>query len=91
MIESRCGVGCNTCEKKEKGICKGCLNIKKPFWGGECEVKNCCESRGLLFCGECAQFPCDMLSNMGKEYGFDPSIKIERCRKWIEEQKEIKL
>lgn len=85
MYESRCGVCCNSCERKEKVNCKGCLHMKKPFWGGECGVKSCCEHKGLNFCGECEEFPCEMLANMGKEQGFDPTIKIIQCRKWIQE------
>lgn len=53
-----------------------------PFWGGECKVKSCCESKKLKHCGECEIFPCEMLSNMGKDQGYDPSIKIERLRQW---------
>ncbi len=56
-----------------------------PFWGGECKVKSCCEGKLLNHCGECDIFPCDMLSNMGKEQGFDPAIKIEQCKKWRDE------
>jgi len=56
-----------------------------PFWGGECKVKSCCEEKALNHCGECSDFPCDMLANMGKEQGFDPVIKIEQCRKWFNE------
>lgn len=82
MIESRCGVCCSKCEHKEEWGCKGCLCMSKPTWG-ECEVKQCVETKGYSFCGECPQFPCDMLSNMGKEYGFDPSIKINQCREWL--------
>lgn len=82
MFESRCGVYCNNCERKEKVNCSGCINMKKPFWGGECEVKHCCEEKNYNHCGECTVFPCDMLSNMGIEEGFDPAPKIEQCRKW---------
>ncbi len=85
MYESRCGVCCNSCDHKEEWGCKGCLNMDKPTWG-ECEVKKCCEEKKLDFCGECMEFPCEMLSNMGKEYGYDPSIKIEQCRKWMNEK-----
>jgi hypothetical protein len=56
--------------------------MEKPVWG-DCEVKVCCEKKGFKFCGECSEFPCEMLSNMGKEFGYDPTIKIEQCRKWI--------
>lgn len=86
MFESRCGVECNSCEKKERGICKGCLMIDKPCWG-LCKVKACCEEKGLDHCGKCPYFPCKMLSSMGMEYGFDPLPKLERCKKWAEESK----
>jgi len=56
-----------------------------PFWGGKCSVKSCCEGRGLNHCGECDDFPCDTLSNMGKAQGFDPQKKIEQCRIWKNE------
>ena len=87
MFESRCGVECSSCERRENGICKGCLAMECPFWGGECKTKNCCESQSLNHCGECNKFPCEMLYNMGKKFGYDPLPKIERCRKWAVERK----
>jgi hypothetical protein len=57
--------------------------MKAPFWGGVCGVKSCCEGKEKNHCGECEIFPCDMLSNMGKDQGYDPSIKIEQCKKWM--------
>jgi hypothetical protein len=59
--------------------------MSAPFWGGVCGVKNCCEGKSLNHCGECEAFPCTMLSNMGKEQGYDPSVKIEQCKKWIKD------
>ncbi|HWT73678.1 MAG TPA: DUF3795 domain-containing protein [Mobilitalea sp.] len=85
MFESRCGVCCNSCERKEKVACKGCVHMDKPFWGGRCEVKICCEGKNMNHCGECNEFPCNMLSNMGKEQGYDASPKIEQCKKWRNE------
>ncbi len=85
MFQSRCGVCCNECERKEKVNCTGCINMKKPFWGGECGVKKCCEDKGLNHCGECSEFPCEMLSTMGVAEGFDPEPKIQQCRKWANE------
>ena len=87
MFESRCGVLCDSCERKEQVSCTGCLTMEKTFWGGECGVKTCCEAKELGHCGECEIFPCEMLSNMGKEQGFDPLIKIEQCRIWANEEK----
>ena len=82
MFESRCGVACKSCERKEKINCRGCIQMAKPFWGGECEVKSCCESKGLDHCGVCTDFACETLSNMGKEQGYDPQPRLDRCKEW---------
>lgn len=86
MFESRCGVGCDSCQRKEKVNCKGCVRMESPFWGGECKVKSCCEKKKLDHCGQCVVFPCEMLAEMGKEQGFDPKIKIDQCKKWADEE-----
>ncbi len=82
MYTSRCGVDCDRCERKVSVNCKGCTNMSKPFWGGECGVKNCCELKKLNHCGECPDFPCEMEANMGVEQGFDPKPRLENCKKW---------
>ncbi|AOR25106.1 DUF3795 domain-containing protein [Clostridium taeniosporum] len=87
MFESRCGVLCNSCKRKEQVHCNGCINMVKPFWGGECKVKSCCENKILNHCGECIDFPCEMLSTMGVKEGFDPAPKIANCKKWMKENK----
>ncbi len=82
MFESRCGVCCSKCERKEKVNCIGCTNMKMPFWGTECFVKSCCENKGIDHCGQCGEFPCDVCANMGRKMGFDPAPRLERCKKW---------
>ena len=82
MYESRCGIRCEKCEGREEVHCNGCLNMEKPFWGGECSVKRCCEERGLNHCGECEDFPCEVLSSMGVEKGYDPKPRLRQCREW---------
>ena len=82
MCESRCGVCCSSCMRKEKVNCKGCISMEKPFWGGECGVKSCCESKGVNHCGICVKFPCSLISNFGKEQGYDPAPRLDQCRKW---------
>lgn len=85
MFESRCGVCCDLCERKEQVHCTGCIHMKMPFWGGVCEVKQCCEKKQFNHCGECSEFPCVMLSTMGVQEGYDPEPKITQCKKWAEE------
>lgn len=61
MIESRCGILCSSCGYKEEMGCKGCVHIDKPFWGDGCPVKTCCETREHEHCGQCGDFPCELL------------------------------
>lgn len=91
MIESRCGILCGECAYREKMNCKGCSNIEKPFWGEDCSVKTCCESKKLAHCGECNEFPCDMLRQFAydKEQG-DNGKRIEQCKIWMESAQKIK-
>ena len=86
MFESRCGVCCNSCERKEAVNCKGCLEMKGPFWGGVCEVKACCEEKELNHCGECVEFPCEMVATMGISQGFDPKPRLDILREWTKEK-----
>ena len=85
MYESRCGVCCDSCGRKEEVRCRGCLNMEKTFWGGVCGVKACCESKGLNHCGLCPEFPCQMCATMGQEMGFDPAPRLEKLREWAKQ------
>ena len=83
MIESRCGILCCKCEYRDGMNCGGCVNIKKPFWGDSCPVKDCCEAKEHEHCGLCQAFPCDLL----KEFAYDAEQgdggkRIETCRMW---------
>lgn len=83
MIESRCGILCSECEYKEQMNCNSCVNINKPFWGSNCPVKSCCESKNIKCCGVCNDFPCELLKQFAydKEQG-DNGKRIEQCKKW---------
>lgn len=85
MYESRCGICCNTCDGRESAQCSGCLNMPKPFWGGDCPVKSCCEKREHLHCGVCPEYPCKELVSMGMEDGYDPRPRIDQLKKWADE------
>ena len=85
MVKSRCGIICDTQKCKEAfGFdCEGCLNISSPPWGESCAVKACSEGRKLNHCGECEDFPCDLLKNFSfdKEHG-DNGARIDQCKEW---------
>lgn len=86
MIESRCGLLCSECKYRDIMKCPGCLKIKKPYWGKSCPIKNCCESKGKVHCGQCDRFPCKQLH----EFAYDPATgsggtRIEQLTDWGQE------
>jgi len=87
MIKSRCGIVCAPvkCKKAFGFDCLGCPSIKAAPWGN-CEIKNCCESKKHEHCGMCTTFPCDTLTQYAndEEHG-DGGARIEQCRKWAED------
>ena len=85
MIKARCGIICEPeiCKEAFGFDCAGCPNICNPPWGDSCAVKDCCEKRGHDHCGQCSDFPCDILNEFAfdKEQG-DDGKRIETCRLW---------
>lgn len=86
MIESRCGLKCSDCTYREQMNCGGCMQIDKPFWGESCPLKSCCESKNHHHCGQCQNFPCDMLTQFSydKAQG-DDGQRIEQCKQWTKD------
>lgn len=81
--ESRCGLLCGECSYREQMNCNGCIHIEKPFWGDNCPVKSCCESKHHEHCGQCEQFPCDLLNDFAfDEKQGDDGKRIEQCKCW---------
>ena len=62
--ESRCGVSCAACESFLGGGCPGCITAEK-----ECAVTACAKQKGRRFCGECGEFPCEILMEYEKQPG----------------------
>ncbi len=89
MIDSRCGLHCTGCSLKASHGCKGCIETEgKPFHG-ECPVAICCQERGGQHCGECEEFPCELLErySCNPEHGDTPvGARIEQCRIWKEKE-----
>jgi hypothetical protein len=51
-------------EAVERGMyCKGCRGDRSTHWSADCWILHCCvDERGLVFCPECARFPCERLT-----------------------------
>ncbi len=81
--ESRCGLLCSVCPYREQMNCAGCVQIKKPFWGDSCPVKDCCEQKQHAHCGQCEAFPCELLNSFAyDEKQGDDGKRIEQCKRW---------
>ncbi|MBQ4447482.1 MAG: DUF3795 domain-containing protein [Clostridia bacterium] len=61
-----CGVDCSECGDHKSGKCPGC---RKTEWkeGEECMPSACCRGKGILFCGECGEFPCADMEEFYRE------------------------
>lgn len=83
MIESRCGLLCNSCEYVARCGCKGCFPSEGHPFHGDCSVALCSIEKGYNYCGECKDFPCELLKDFSydKEHG-DEGKRIEQCRVW---------
>ncbi len=89
-IETRCGLICADCIYRESTGCGGCIVTNGHPFHGECRLAVCCQDRGHLHCGECAEFPCQLLRDFSAdaEHGDDlPGARIEQCRIWAEQGK----
>lgn len=60
-----CGECCVGCEKKQAGLCKGCIESggNCEEWAGAkgCPIYKCAKEHKVQFCGLCAEFPCQWL------------------------------
>ncbi len=89
FVESRCGLHCYTCEYKEPCNCGGCIETMGNPFHGECPVAKCCNSKGIIHCGLCESFPCELLDSYSNdpEHGDDPKgLRILQCKRWAKKR-----
>ena len=73
-----CGIACEVCGLREKGICPGCApgtDAKAPSmveWlqgmGLPCPVLECAIKNKVEYCLRCEKFPCDVLYQADAPY-----------------------
>lgn len=86
----RCGAYCGVCEWKEPTGCPGCQACAgKPFWG-ECFMALCSIGKGYLHCGECAEVPCERLTEAfnDAEHG-DKGERLINLKNWSQGKEEF--
>jgi hypothetical protein len=80
-----CGANCRACNTYKqflKGDKSRLVNPKNDYrccWlpknypkGKDCEIRTCCEEKGILFCGVCDQFEeCTTMKDFYSKLGYD--------------------
>ena len=70
---------------EEKCGCGGCMETCGHPFHGECPVAVCAQGKGLVHCGECSEFPCELLTQYScdPEHGDKPAgARIDQCKAW---------
>jgi len=80
-FDSYCGLESANCDYIKSQTCGGCIATKGQSFHGVCEIAECANQRNKRFCGECENFPCEILERYShdKEHG-DDGKRIERCK-----------
>lgn len=83
MITTRCGLDCSECSYIADCGCRECIKSNGNPFHGSCPVAECCQKKDYVHCGECGEFPCDLLHSFSydEEHG-DNGARIEQCRNW---------
>jgi hypothetical protein len=76
----KCGFYCPSCPSFAAGSCSGCMNGNKD---GDCYTRDCVLGKGISFCGQCDDFPCDVILTKLRTTVLD--------RDWLKWKKEEKL
>ena len=42
-------------------MCTGCRTPATFCFGGDCGIKRCAQGRGVVFCADCRDYPCDAI------------------------------
>lgn len=75
-----CGINCETCEIhiQNKSSCHSCMKAcgNKPAICEKCNLAICARSKGLTYCYECEDFPCNESKNM--ELSFQSKYKVSK-------------
>ncbi len=67
-----CGMNCTYCyaHHRKKKPCPGCRlsDEGKPEHCRACKIKDCANEKSILFCSDCADYPCVLIKRLDKSY-----------------------
>lgn len=82
--------------KPEDLICEGCKSEVNCSDCRACEIKECAREKGVEFCFECSDYPCNFLTDLQKDDHPHHAVILENLNKiksngldnWLAEQKQ---
>lgn len=81
-ITTYCGLNCATCSFRKDFNCGGCIATNGHPFHGECRLAQCAIEKKRDFCGNCGEFPCELLKSYSNDetHGDHPKgARIQRC------------
>jgi hypothetical protein len=101
ILAAPCGLYCGECSDYKAGKCPGCRMVKGYCLNveGLCDTFACADGRGVEFCYECDDFPCNRLSPAADMASIIPqNIKVfnlcfiqkQGLQAWIAQAPEIR-
>jgi hypothetical protein len=90
-----CGLYCGGCRSYQENSdvgCKGCRDEKTLV--NDCPTRECAMRKGILHCGECESFPCELLDGFYKDghahhalaYDNILKIRLSGAEEWLTQQ-----
>ncbi len=96
-----CG-GCQAFQETESGTlsdklnaCRGCASDVVAPWCRECAIKSCARAKGVRYCLQCGEYPCEKLTAFTNDprYPYHKAVHADMARlkeigidAWLEEQ-----
>lgn len=61
-------------------VCTGCRTAASFCLGGDCGIKQCARDRGVTFCVDCSEYPCDRIRRSLSSVPYLPAICRDALR-----------
>lgn len=91
-LYSLCGLNCGLCPNYHSTgafICPGCGG--ENFYGvhPKCSIITCAIKKGVEFCYECIDYPCDRYTHLDDEFIYDSFITYQNVKSDVDKVKRI--
>ncbi len=84
MATGACGINCDVCGLRARGVCTGCRAGTESASAGtsdpSCPILECATKRGIGYClRDCPEFPCGIMEQRGSPFSAH-YLGMHRCK-----------